>query len=92
MFFKNLKIKNNLLINTIASTCFGVFLIHANSDTMRRWLWTDMLHNVLIYESKYYFLHAIISVLCVFIICSFIEWIRIRIFTIIDKSIAKKVE
>ena len=91
MFFKNLKIKHNTLINTVASTCFGVLLIHANSNTMRRWLWNDMLHNVLMYESKYYILHAIISVICIFIICSFIEWMRIKLFSIISNKITKKV-
>jgi hypothetical protein len=33
--FKNIKLKYNKTINTIASATFGVLLIHANSDAMR---------------------------------------------------------
>lgn len=36
ILFKNLKIKQSRVINTIASSTFGVLMIHANSDTMRR--------------------------------------------------------
>ena len=37
-------VHHSALINTIASATFGVLLIHANSDTMRRWLWHDVCH------------------------------------------------
>ena len=37
--FKNIHLGQSKIINTIASSTFGVLLIHANSDTMRRWLW-----------------------------------------------------
>ena len=36
--FKNIKIKYNIIINTMAESIFGVLMIHANSDTMRRFL------------------------------------------------------
>lgn len=38
MYFKDLKVKRNKFINTVAASSLGVLLIHANSDTMRRWL------------------------------------------------------
>lgn len=38
LFLKNINIKPSKVINTITSSTFGVLLIHANSDTMRRWL------------------------------------------------------
>lgn len=41
MLFKNLKIKYNPLINAMGASTFGVLLIHANSSTMRKWLWVD---------------------------------------------------
>ena len=44
LFFKNLKIKQSRMINTIAASTFGVLLIHANSDTMRKWLWQTVLN------------------------------------------------
>lgn len=46
MYFKSSNLKYNKWINSIGSTSFGVFLIHANSDTMRQWLWKDTLNNV----------------------------------------------
>lgn len=80
MFFKNWKIPDCPIINAIASTCFGVLLIHAHSDTMRRWLWQDVLNNVGFYYSDYYIIHAIVSVLVIFFVCSCIEYVRIQIF------------
>ena len=37
-FFRTLRLPYSKLINAIGSTTFGVLLIHANSDAMRRWL------------------------------------------------------
>lgn len=79
LFFKNLKIKHNRFINAVASTTFGILLIHANSDTMRQWLWQDKLDNVGHYGNSIY---AIVSVICVFIVCSIIDYIRIRLIEI----------
>lgn len=78
MFFKNLKMRNSKLINTIAASTFGVLLIHANSDTMRRWLWQDVLHNVEVYDTAYLVPHAVLSVLAIYIICTVIDYLRIR--------------
>lgn len=75
MFFKNLKIKYNKLINTVAASTFGVLCIHTSSDAMRKWLWRDFLDNV----GHYSLLHAIISVSFVFIICTIIDMIRIKL-------------
>ncbi len=78
MFFKNLKIGYSKIINNIAATTFGVLLIHASSNTMRRWLWSDVLENVEMYSSKYIVLHAVGSVIGIFIVCSVIDMLRIR--------------
>lgn len=45
MFFKNIKMQYNPLINKLGAVTFGVLLIHANSDAMRQWLWRDVLDN-----------------------------------------------
>lgn len=79
IYFKNLNIKNSKIINKIAASCFGVLLIHANSDLMRTWLWKDTLKNVNYYNSPYLILHAIGSVLIVYMICTVIDLIRIRV-------------
>ena len=78
LFFKSLNMKHSWLINKISATCFGVLLIHANSDSMRKWLWQDVLKNVEMYNSSYLIVHSILSVLCVFIVCSAIDLLRMN--------------
>ncbi len=97
MFFKNVKIPYNRFINAVASTCFGVLLIHANSDTMRQWLWKDVLNNVGAFDKAWLPLHAISSVLMVFTIGAAIDYLRILflekpLFKIWDKHWPKVVE
>ena len=94
MYFKDLKIKYNKTINTIAASTFGVLLIHANSDAMRQWLWKDTLQNIVWLDSKYCILHAVISVLAVFGICVLVDIIRIRLIekTFFESSLYEKLE
>lgn len=77
MMFKNLKIKNNKFINLVSRSAFGVLLIHANSDTMRQWLWKDTLNNIEHYYTNP-FTHIIVCVFAIYIICTFIDFLRIR--------------
>jgi hypothetical protein len=86
MFFKNINIKNSKIINAIASTMFGVLMIHANSDTMRQWLWKDLLNNVGMFDSSLLYVHAIVSVFVIFIVCAAIDYLRI---TLIEKPFLK---
>lgn len=76
MFFKSLKIKPSRFINIIGAGTFGVLLIHANSETMRHWLWHDVFCNTDYYGTDAIYLHAFIVPTIVFIICSFIEYAR----------------
>lgn len=78
MYFKDLPIKNSAFINKVASCMFGVLLIHANSNTMRQWLWHDTLDNVRWFATDYAVLHALISVILVFIICIVVDSFRIK--------------
>ncbi len=78
LFFKNLKMENSKFINTVAASAFGVLMIHANSDTMRKWLWQDVLNNVGMYNSDWMTVHAIGSVLAIYVICTVIDYLRIR--------------
>lgn len=92
--FKDLKMKNRKWINTIAASTFAVLLIHANSDTMRSWLWQDVCHNVEWLGSVYMPLHAIGCVCAIFIICIIIDQVRIFVvekptFKLIDKYLTK---
>ena len=89
MLFKNIKIKQNRVINTIAASTFGVLLIHANSDAMRRFLWQDVLHNKSYYNSPFLVVHAILSVILVYIVCICIDQVRIHM---LEKPLFRYIE
>lgn len=77
MFFKNLKLGGHVTwINKIASTTFGVLLIHSNSEPMRRWLWDKVIDCAQYWNSPVLFLISILIIFLVFGICSFIEILR----------------
>lgn len=88
-FFKNISIKQSRIINIAAASAFGVLLIHASSDVMRKWLWQDVLKNVTFFESKYLILHAFLSVLGIYIICACIDFMRIKF---IEKPLFKYIK
>lgn len=95
MFFKNLHIPHSRLINTIGATTFGVFLIHANSDLMRQWLWGDVVDCVGHYSATHYYIYAPLAVLAVFAAGSLIDYVRIKTveqwtFRLIDKHIQNR--
>ncbi len=79
LFFKNLKMRYVPAINLIAASAFGVLMIHANSNTMRRWLWWDTLKNAQMFSSNKLILHAVISVLGVYTVCTIIDMLRIQL-------------
>ena len=78
MWFKDLNINYNPWINTIGATTFGVLLIHTNSDAMRLWLWKETVDSVGHFGPSVLSTlgYAIASVLMIFFLCSFIDWIR----------------
>ncbi len=94
MYFKEIEIKQSRFINWVGGSTFGVLLIHANSDTMRQWLWCDTLNNVGWYGSDHVYLHAIGSVLLVFAVCITLDRLRILyvekpVFKIIDRYLLR---
>lgn len=76
LLFKNLKLGCIRWINTVAASTFGVLMIHANSDTMRQWLWKDVLNNVGAYESDFIIVHAVGAVIGVFVVCTVLDMAR----------------
>ncbi len=78
--FNSINLPYNKWINWIGGSTLGVLLIHANSGTMRQWLWMDTIQCVEHFNVPYYALYAIICVLIIFTICIIID--RIRILTI----------
>lgn len=81
MWFKDLSIKYNPVINAIGATTFGVLLIHANSDAMRQWLWKETVDCVGHFGPSVMATlgYAIAAVLLIFFVCSFIDWLRIKL-------------
>lgn len=78
MLFLNFNIKSSKIINGIAKTTFGVLWIHANSDTMRSFLWTDLLKCTDYYVTNYFLIHAVICVIGVYLVCVLIDLIRLN--------------
>lgn len=78
LFFKNMKMGYSKVINTIATSTFGVLLIRANSNIMRWWLWRDVCNNVGAYETGNVVIHAIICVVLIYTICTVIDIVRSR--------------
>lgn len=80
LLFKNLKLRYSRFINAVGGSTFGVLCIHANGDTMRQWLWRDLLHNQEMYSAggMAEALHAVLSVLAVFCICTAIDRLRLH--------------
>ena len=89
IWFKNLKMSYSRVINTVAASTFGVLMIHANSDAMRQWLWRDLLHNADMYNSNYFVLHMFGCTIGIFVVCTLIDMIRIRL---VERPFVKWVE
>jgi len=78
ILFKNWNIGYHSIINRISKSTFGVLQIHACSDIMRQWLWTDVLHNTSMYNNPKMWVHAIASTIIVWGACTVIDQIRIK--------------
>jgi brp/blh family beta-carotene 15,15'-monooxygenase len=80
--FKNINIGYSRFINLIAKTAFGVLLIHANSDAMRRFMWRDLLHVDTFYSLPLTTLIIKSLFICcgIFVVCSILDMIRIYLF------------
>lgn len=80
--FKNIYIGYSKFINLVAKTAFGVLLIHANSDAMRRFMWRDLLHVDTFYSLPLTTLIIKSLIICcgIFVVCSILDMIRIYLF------------
>lgn len=80
LWVKNVDLRYNRFINIAGASTFGVLLIHANSDAMRQWLWKDLVDCVGHYYLPPFQLICYFSVcvISIFIVCTLIDWIRIK--------------
>lgn len=78
--FKNWQIRPSRFINTVASTTFGVLLIHAATDGMRKWLWQDFVDVLAAYGFSLPALvgYSILVMFAVFAVCSALDYLRVR--------------
>lgn len=79
LLFKNVPMGYSRVVNTLSASAFGVLLIHANCDAMRHWLWRDLLNNAQAYHTQWAVLHFAVSVAAVYVACTAIDWLRIRL-------------
>lgn len=81
LWFKNLNLRYNKVINIIGASTFGVLLIHANRG-VRTWLWQDALDSLGHFSLSLglFMLYSLGVVLAVFTVCNIID--QIRVFTL----------
>ena len=81
IIFKNLKIKNNKMINKIAATTFGIYLVHDNIF-LKEIIWKQIVRGNEFINSPLLIINAICGVIGVFIISMLID-------IIVEKLIVK---
>lgn len=79
VIFKDLDIKYNKWINIIASTTFGVYLIH-DSHVLKPFIWKTLFRNMNYKNSIYLIPYSILQVAIIFTACFLIEYARQHIF------------
>lgn len=89
MLFKNITIKNNKIINKIASTTLGIYMIH--DGFLARYINNNLINTTKYFNSRYAIIYILIITIIIFIIGVIIELIRqlIEKYTI-DKILKQK--
>lgn len=89
-FFMCLSIGNGRIINTVAASTFGIYLLH-DSPFGRNIIWDKIFHALDVqYKSVYFPLLAFCTCLAVFVACSAADLIRKRLFENKILSLADK--
>lgn len=76
--FERIDIKPSKFINTVSSATFGVYLIH-DSDLVRPFLWDEVVRGAKYSDSLLLIPLAVASALAIYVICTAIELIRIKL-------------
>ena len=72
--FLCLKIKNNKLINILASTTLGIYMLH--DGILSRFIWYKLFNSKEHLNSKYSIIYILASTIAIFLICAIIDLIR----------------
>lgn len=89
IIFKNIKIQNSKLLNTISATTFGIYLLH--DSAIGRISWQLLLKTDKQYESPFFPLMALMDIVLVFSFCGVIDYIRCSFLEGKIKTIADKI-
>lgn len=77
--FESIDIRSNELINKIASTTFGIYLIH-DFGPFRYFIWDKIFRVDVLYTKQLFSFYAFLVVIIIFIVCSVIDMMRQLIF------------
>lgn len=86
--FKSLRIKNNTLINVLASYTFSTYIIHENSFIAAS-LYQKLFKSGVYCQGNYFIPNLIVSCLVIYIICIIVEFVRRKL---MEKYIDSKIE
>lgn len=81
-FFLRLKVPYSRVINKLASASLGIYILHENmllKEGERALLWDGILKVYYWYESPYFVIHLVCSVIGIFVLCAIIELSRARL-------------
>lgn len=78
LFFKNVKVPQSSMINTVAAGAFGVLLISDSCASMRYWLWKVLFGNFGQNTSNGLYLTVLLIPAIVFTACVIIDHVRIK--------------
>lgn len=87
LVFKNIDLRYSRVINWIAASTFGVYLLHMNNWTTG-YIWSNLCRTRDYYTSKYMILHAMICCGLIFIVCVAIDKIRMYM---VEKPVEKSI-
>ena len=73
--FSKISLGSKKIINILSSATFGIYLIHDN-HLARPFLWKDLFRNAVFINSNQIFLHAIIVICTVYIVCTTFDLLR----------------
>lgn len=80
---------NSKFINTIAASCFAVYLFHSNPNVIERF-YTSIIRSLHLQYGKSSLLLILAFICVVFVIAILIDKIRILIWNVIDKRLIRK--
>ena len=85
MFFKELKIKSNKVINKLATTTLGIYLLH--DGPLASNMWKNIFHNDIVIYTDIFIIHILGSAFTIFAVGVIIDFIR----QIIEKYTVRKI-